>query len=135
DSAMPAGVKLSAAETLPVPAVAAPAVEAAAARAPSASETAARAPSQSEAVPAEQARAKSAPHPAAGVSLGPIPGARADSKGDVLAGWGWGTDKHNAIAPDGYVDDDYEVPEPSTKMTLMYVIGGGVALAGLVTII
>ncbi len=133
--AKPAGVKLSAAETLPVPAVTPATVEAATARAPSASEGSARAPSQSDAVPSAQARAKSAPHPAAAVSLGPIPRARADSKGDVLAGWGWGTDKHNAIAPDGYADDDYEVPEPNTKKTLVYVIGGGLAVAGLVTII
>ena len=110
--AKPADVKLSAAETLPVPAVA-----------------------PANAVPSAQASAKSAPHPAAAVSLGPIPGARADSKADVLAGWGWGTDKHNAIAPEGYADDDYEVPEPNTKKTLMYMIGGGLALAGLVTII
>jgi hypothetical protein len=85
-------------------------------------------------VPAVVADTKSAPHPVAAVSLGPIPASR-ESK-DVLAGWGWGTDKHNAIAPDGYVsDDDYDIPAPNTKKTLTYVIGGGLALAALVTII
>ena len=34
------------------------------------------------------------PSPVAAVSLGPGP---RDSTGDVLAGWGWGTDKHDAI--------------------------------------
>ncbi|HTL33824.1 MAG TPA: hypothetical protein VL326_11900 [Kofleriaceae bacterium] len=77
---------------------------------------------------------KSAPHAAAAVSLGPAP---RDSKGDVLAGWGWGTDKHNAIAPEGYagVDDEDVHAPPDNKKTLLYVIGGGVAVAAMVTII
>lgn len=70
------------------------------------------------------------PHPASVVSL---PGR--DSKADVLAGWGWGTDKHDAIAPSGYTPDDEEYEQPNSKKTLTYVIGGGIALALLITII
>jgi tetratricopeptide (TPR) repeat protein len=95
----------------------------AAKRAPSHSDATRRAPSHADG---------SSPHPAAAVALGPIPGGK-DSK-DVLAGWGWGTDKHTAI-PDGYGDDVYDVPAPDSKKTLTYVIGGGLALAALVTII
>lgn len=71
------------------------------------------------------------PHPASVVSL---PGR--DSKADVLAGWGWGTGKHDAIAPSGYSpDDDEEYEQPNSKKTLTYVIGGGVALALLIVVI
>jgi len=71
------------------------------------------------------------PHPASVVSL---PGR--DSKADVLAGWGWGTDKHDAIAPAGYThDDDEEYAQPNSKKTLTYVIGGGIALALLIVVI
>lgn len=98
--------------------------EAASARAPSQSDaTRGRAPSQSDA----------SPHPAAAVSLGPIPGGR-DSK-DVLAGWGWGTDKHDAIT-EGYDGDElYESAKARSRKTLTYMIGGGMALAALVTIV
>jgi Flp pilus assembly protein TadD len=91
-----------------------------------------RAPSHSDAVPRGAAGSKSAPHPAAAVSLGPIPGSR-DSK-DVLAGWGWGTDKHDAIT-DGYADDDYDSDTQRSKKMLTYLIGGGLGLAALVTIV
>jgi hypothetical protein len=83
--------------------------------------------------PGSHSDAKS-PHPVAAVSLGPGPGGR-DSK-DLLGNWGWGTDKHAAIT-DGYAgDDDYDFhAEHNPKKTLMYVIGGGFALAALVTIL
>ncbi|HUS29143.1 MAG TPA: protein kinase [Kofleriaceae bacterium] len=81
----------------------------------------------------KKATKRTGPHPVAAVSLGPAP---RESKGDVLAGWGWGTDKHEALAPEGYAhdDEDFHAP-PDNKKTLMYVIGGGVAVAALVTII
>ena len=104
----PANAKPAAAETVPVEAVKRP-------------------PSQSD--------ASSVPHPANAVALGPIPGGK-DSK-DLLAGWGWGTDKHDAIPPDGYRDDsDDDLPIGTDhRKTLTYVIGGGLGLAAIVTII
>jgi Tetratricopeptide repeat len=50
---------------------------------------------------------------------------------DELGGWGWGTDSHDAIVEPEYDD----APVPSTRKTLLYVIGGGVALAAIVTVI
>lgn len=95
-----------------------------------ASAPSARAASQSDGTPAAEAStATSAPNPVDAVSL-PAP---RDSK-DVLAGWGWGTDKHDAI-PEGYGDDD-DIYEPSdSKKPLIYMIGAGIAVAALVTII
>ncbi|HEX4452097.1 MAG TPA: tetratricopeptide repeat protein [Kofleriaceae bacterium] len=50
---------------------------------------------------------------------------------EVLGGWGWGTDSHEAIAEPEYED----APVPSSRKTLLYVIGGGVGLAAIVTVI
>ena len=50
---------------------------------------------------------------------------------DELGGWGWGTDSHDAIVEPEYDD----APAPSSRKTLLYVIGGGVALAAIVTVI
>lgn len=75
---------------------------------------------------------ESGANPAAAVSLGPAP---RDSKGDLLAGWGWGTGKHDAIAPTGYADYDDELAVPSSKKTLTYVIGGGLAAALLIVVV
>ena len=96
DGRLPEPVKQSAVATLAVAPVAPAPPAAAAASIPGA--TPARAGSQSDAVPSAQGNVKSSPHPAAAVALGPIPGSTRDSK-DVLAGWGWGTDKHTAIPP------------------------------------
>jgi hypothetical protein len=93
----------------------------------------ARAPSQSDAVPARAPNAKSQPHPVGAVSLGPGP--NRDSK-DLLQGWGWGTDKHTAIAPEGYAgDDDYELPHHDSRKMLIKIIGGGMAVVALIIII
>jgi hypothetical protein len=68
----------------------------------------------------------SKPNPAGVVALP----SRRDSTGtvEVLGGWGWGTDSHEAISDDDAYDD-----KPPRKI-LLYVIGGGVGLAALVTI-
>ncbi len=103
-------------------------------RPPSQSEMTKRPPSQSDATVKGRAPSrseKSQPHPVAAVSLGPGPKDK-----DVLAGWGWGTDKHNAIAPDGYVgDDDYEPAAHDSRKILLKVIGSGMALVTLIIIV
>ncbi|HUJ59633.1 MAG TPA: tetratricopeptide repeat protein [Kofleriaceae bacterium] len=78
------------------------------------------------------ARTGSSPHPAAAVSLPPPPGGNVGRESqEVLAGWAWQTDSLPAIGE----DDDVDVPPGSSRKTLMYVIGAGVALALVVTII
>ncbi|HEY5952297.1 MAG TPA: tetratricopeptide repeat protein [Kofleriaceae bacterium] len=100
-------------------------------RAGSQSEATKRAGSQSDAVPSSQAHVKSAPHPAGAVSL---PATR-ESK-DVLAGWGWGTDKHEAIPPDNYSDDDdYQATAPDSRKMLIKIIGAGMGAVALIIII
>jgi outer membrane biosynthesis protein TonB len=75
-------------------------------------------------------REEALPHPAAVVAL-PRPRAGTDGgRGDVLAGWGWGTDSHEAIGD----DEDFH-PHHGNRKVLMYVIGGGIAAAMIVTII
>jgi hypothetical protein len=126
DGKLPEAAKASAVET--------PAIKTDG-RAPSHSET--TKPSQSDAKKRAPSHAESQgsakqPHPASAVSLGPGP---RDSK-DVLAGWGWGTDKHTAIPPDGYgVDDDYELPHHDSRKMLIKIIGGGMALVAVIIII
>jgi serine/threonine protein kinase len=58
-----------------------------------------------------------------------------ESKADLLSGWGWGTGKHDALAPEGYHDDDDVYEQPNNRKPLMYAIGGGLGIALLVTII
>jgi hypothetical protein len=84
----------------------------------------------SDAVPTKQVKRETGPHPASVVSL---PGR--ESKADVLAGWGWGTDKHDALPPGAYEDDD-DLDQPrSSRKTLVYAIGGGLAVALIATVI
>ncbi len=64
--------------------------------------------------------------PAAVVAL---PNAPRESK-DVLAGWGWGTDSHQAID-----DEDFHAPQTNNKKLLLFLIGGGVVFAAMVAII
>jgi hypothetical protein len=64
------------------------------------------------------------PHPASVVAL---PNRR-DSRGDVLANWAWQTDSVEAV------DDELDVAHSSRK-PLLYVIGAGVAVALIVTIV
>jgi Flp pilus assembly protein TadD len=142
DDGKPAGANPSAADTLPVaPKSSAEAPKHSASseaptkqtRAKSQSEGGKRTPSQSDAVPVKQGSAKSAPHPVGAVSLGPGP--RGESK-DVLAGWGWGTDKHTAIPPEGYAgDDDYDFEEPSSHKMLVKIIGTGMGVVALIIIL
>ncbi len=80
----------------------------------------------------QRVRKETGPHPASVVSL---PKAGRESKGDLLAGWGWGTDKHDAIAPAGYTPDDDDYQAPDSKKTLTYVIGGGLAVVLLIVVI
>jgi outer membrane biosynthesis protein TonB len=70
---------------------------------------------------------ESRPNPAAVVAL---PGR--DSKGDVLAGWGWGTDSHQAITD----DSDLDLPtHGSNKKLLLYLLGGGLVFTLMVVVI
>ena len=74
-------------------------------------------------------------HPAAVVSLprtrAPSRGDKSTAKGDVLAGWGWGTGAHEA-----YIDDEgYEDETKSNRKRLVMAIGGAVAAALIVTIV
>lgn len=79
---------------------------------------------------------RAASHSDAAKAAGIVSLPNRDSKPDVLAGWGWGTDKH-ALVPDGYPLDDAEYDEKphSSRKTLMYVIGGGLAFALIITIV
>lgn len=105
-------------------------VEAAAAEAKSAPKPAG-AGAKSEGAPAAPASAaKSTPNPVDAVSL---PGR--ESKADLLAGWGWGTGKHDALPPTGYTDDDDLYEQPNNRKPLIYAIGGGLGIALLITII
>jgi protein kinase-like protein/tetratricopeptide repeat protein len=79
------------------------------------------------AAPQPVASTGSAPHPASVVSL-PHPGR--DSRSDVLSSWAWQTDSVEAI----HDDDDLHAMHSSRK-PLLYVIGGGLALTAIVTII
>jgi hypothetical protein len=108
---------------VPAPSAGAPAA------APTVSAKPARAASQSDGTPRAPVSGKSSPNPVDAVSL---PGR--DSKGDLLAGWGWGTGKHEAIAPAGYAGDDDDFEQPNARKPLVYAIGGGLAIALLVTI-
>ena len=54
-------------------------------------------------------------------------------KGDVLAGWGWGTDTHDAL-PAGE-DDDFESDRKKSKKRLLFIFGGAAAAAVLVTVV
>ncbi len=82
----------------------------------------------------EKGAEKSKPNPVDVVSL-----PNRESKGDLLAGWGWGTGKHDAVAPAGYVpdddDDDLATAAATSKKTLTYVIGGGLAVALLIIVV
>jgi outer membrane biosynthesis protein TonB len=84
------------------------------------------APIQAEA--AEPVRTSSeeaaSPHPASVVALP----RRHESRSDVLANWAWQTDSVEAM------DDDLDIPHSNGK-SLLYVIGAGLAVALLVTII
>jgi hypothetical protein len=115
-------------EKLPAAVVAA-AVESAAAAKP------ARARSKSEAggKPARAgSQSEAGGKPANPVDAVSLPGR--ESKADLLAGWGWGTGKHDALPPADYADDDlYE--QPNNRKPLMYAIGGGLGIALLVVII
>jgi hypothetical protein len=79
----------------------------------------------------EPVNERSAPHPAAAVALGPAPRSRAESQGEVLSNWAWKTDSVTAIDD----DEDVHAPGTSNRKLLVYLIGGGVALASLVAII
>ncbi len=70
-------------------------------------------------------------HPVDAVSL---PGR--ESKPDLLAGWGWGTGKHDAIAPADYAHADEDIYErPSSRKPLLYVIGAGIGATLLIVLI
>jgi hypothetical protein len=65
--------------------------------------------------------------PAAPVSL-----PRAGTGGDVLAGWGWGTDKHTAITEDSeYEEDD----QRASRKRLVMAIGGALGAILLIAVI
>ncbi len=57
-------------------------------------------------------------------------GDRSSKTGDVLAGWGVGTDSHEAIHTGD--DDSYEEDRARTKKRLLIVMGGAVAAVALV---
>jgi serine/threonine-protein kinase len=82
-----------------------------------------------DATPAPATKRDATPAPAKAAGVVALPKHR-DSV-DELGGWGWGTDSHEAIAEPEYED----APETSSRKTLLYVIGGGVALAAIVTVI
>ncbi|HEX5061203.1 MAG TPA: hypothetical protein VFV99_17675 [Kofleriaceae bacterium] len=140
----PEPVKQSAVETKPVAAVTPAAAETKPAVETKPADTK-RAASEAEKKPEGRKRAPSQaggrkrppsqgelPQAAAAVSL---PGGGRDSK-DVLAGWGWGTDKHNAIAPDDYPhDDDYDFHEPNSRKMLVKIIGAGMGVVALIIIV
>ena len=67
------------------------------------------------------------PEAAGAVSL---PHAPRESK-DVLAGWGWGTDSHQAIDD----DEDFHAPHTNNKKLLMFLIGGAVVFAAMIAVI
>jgi serine/threonine-protein kinase len=76
--------------------------------------------------PSRPGTSPGSPHPASVVAL-----PQGKDK-DVLAGWGWGTDSHQAIT-----DDDLDLPAAHTnnRKLLMYLVGGGIAFTALVAII
>jgi len=81
--------------------------------------------------PAPRTRAPTnPPDPAAVVSL---PKAGRESA-EVLGGWGWGTDSHEAIKPYEH-DDDLHAESGTNKRLLFYVFGGGFAVVALILII
>jgi len=81
--------------------------------------------------PAPRTRAPTnPPDPAAVVSL---PKAGRESA-EVLGGWGWGTDSHEAIKPYEH-DDDLHADSGTNKRLLFYVFGGGFAVVALILII
>jgi outer membrane biosynthesis protein TonB len=72
---------------------------------------------------------ESRPNPAAVVAL---PAHRDSKGGDVLAGWGWGTDSHQAITD----DSDLDLPaQGGNRKLLIYLLGGGLVFTLMVVAI
>jgi hypothetical protein len=85
--------------------------------------------SAADAAPEVVASTGSAPHPAAVVSL-PPPG-RDSRPMDVLSNWAWKTDSHAVVSE----DEEELYVQPPSRRPLLYMIGGGFALALIVTVI
>ena len=124
--ATPVAIASATPPTPAVPTVPAPPVLPASTRA--ASQPAPK-PAEDSAPAAPMAGPESRPNPAAVVAL---PSHR-DSKGnDVLAGWGWGTDSHQAITD----DSDLDLPaHGNNKKLLLYLLGGGLVFTIMVAVI
>jgi len=88
----------------------------------------------------EPSSSHASPTTSAGVSAARTGNKRAITRGDrtgkadVLAGWGWGTDSHEALVGE-HEEDSYEADRQKAKKRLFLAIGGAIGVVVLIVVI